>query len=370
MPPRRGTKKEQETSVADPTPDEAEVAAAEAKPEERPEVDPAEFTRGTDKPVGTSLALDEAVVEALRQPLDPNRIRTRKGRGRGQFEYLAGHDVKRRANEIFGFGNWGAEILECVEEALVQVENDAGTKGWHVAYRAHARVTVRGCIPISDVGYGDGVEYGAAAVATARELAMKEAATDAIKRALTQYGDQFGLILYAKTDEKQRIDRDRNVQGARAVETDPVPKSWPEINAWAEAYGEDFGWREWLVQATDALFGDTKAADRALLNREERSLLGQKAATVIYSLRKEHEPGAFPPITREPIQRAWAKVLDGAILTGPPWRMSVEEEHYPTFSEYQEALKREQDEAESLEFGANGTVAKDEPVTEEATARG
>jgi len=52
-------------------------------------------------------------------------------------------------------------------------------------------------ISFSDVGYGDGMEYTGSRI-TVHELAMKEAVSDAVKRALKNFGSQFGLDLYDK----------------------------------------------------------------------------------------------------------------------------------------------------------------------------
>ncbi len=52
-------------------------------------------------------------------------------------------------------------------------------------------------VTFSDVGYGDAVEYTNSYI-TVQELAMKEAVSDGVKRALKNLGDQFGLSLYDK----------------------------------------------------------------------------------------------------------------------------------------------------------------------------
>lgn len=105
-----------------------------------------------------------------------------------------------------------------------------------------------------------------------------------------------------------------------------TPRSWAEINAWAEPYGAHLGWREWVAQASAHLFGDVAAAD---LTRDQRNTLGQKASGAIIALREAADPAAFPPVTRDVVQKAWASVLDGAILEGPPWRMAPDEADRP-----------------------------------------
>jgi len=59
-------------------------------------------------------------------------------------------------------------------------------------YTATVRVTVRGCQPKADVGCG----FVAEETPEAHEAAYKGAVTDALKRALRHFGDQFGNRLY------------------------------------------------------------------------------------------------------------------------------------------------------------------------------
>jgi DNA recombination protein Rad52 len=138
-------------------------------------------------------------VEKLGEPLDAKRVRQRQGRGGGQaLSYLETHDVIRTANDIFGFGKWGHEIVELRPLSTVQVKSSGGKDGFHVGYVCIVKLTVTGCVPVSGVGYGDATEYTQTALVTAHELAAKEAESDALKRALKNYGDQFGLALYDK----------------------------------------------------------------------------------------------------------------------------------------------------------------------------
>ncbi|MCY3923227.1 MAG: Rad52/Rad22 family DNA repair protein [Chloroflexi bacterium] len=52
-------------------------------------------------------ALAPRVTEALGQPLDPQLVSQRKGRGGRKFDYIEGHTAIDQANKIFGFGGWG-----------------------------------------------------------------------------------------------------------------------------------------------------------------------------------------------------------------------------------------------------------------------
>ncbi len=142
------------------------------------------------------------LAEKLAQPLDAARIKSRpNGRG-GQLSYLETHDVIRAANEIFGFGKWGHEVTELRQLDAVTVHNSDSKAGWCVGYVCVVKLTVDGCVPVSGVGFGDGTEYRESALVTAHELAAKEAESDALKRALKNYGDQFGLALYDKDAAK------------------------------------------------------------------------------------------------------------------------------------------------------------------------
>lgn len=155
--------------------------------------------------------LGETVVQRLDEQLDRSRVKERSGGGRRKLSYIEGHDAIRTANRIFGYGNWGHEIVELAEIAAVEVEStgDQPKPGWSVGYRCTVRLTVRGCVPVSGVGYGDGIEYsGAVARHRAAELAVKESETDALKRALVKFGDQFGLVLYEKDAPAQRQEQE------------------------------------------------------------------------------------------------------------------------------------------------------------------
>ena len=55
-------------------------------------------------------ALAPRVTEALAQPLDPQLVSQRKGRGGRKFDYIEGHTAIYQANRIFGFGGWGYEL--------------------------------------------------------------------------------------------------------------------------------------------------------------------------------------------------------------------------------------------------------------------
>lgn len=152
--------------------------------------------------------LDDKQSQALSEAFDASRIRKREGPGGKELSYIAGHDAIRTANRIFGYGQWGYHVTELVHIGTERYKGKAyGDKPpqtkVRVAYRCTVSLLIEGARPTSGVGYGDATEnyYEDETSLTAHELAMKEAETDAMKRALKNFGDQFGLALY---DEDRR----------------------------------------------------------------------------------------------------------------------------------------------------------------------
>ena len=108
------------------------------------------------------------------------------------------------ANRIFGFDGWQRQTIavRCVAQAERSIGRDQ-KPGWGVTYTARVRVTVTagGLTPLiregSGAGHGIDVDLG-----QAHESALKEAETDAMKRALMTFGNPFGLALYDKAQRQ------------------------------------------------------------------------------------------------------------------------------------------------------------------------
>jgi DNA recombination protein Rad52 len=141
-------------------------------------------------------------LAALSAPLDRANVRQRE-QGRGRVSYLEGWQVIAEANRIFGFDGWQRQTIavRCVAQGERPIGRDQ-KPGWGVTYTARVRVTVTagGLSPLvregSGAGHGIDVDLG-----QAHESALKEAETDAMKRALMTFGNPFGLALY---DKQQR----------------------------------------------------------------------------------------------------------------------------------------------------------------------
>jgi DNA repair and recombination protein RAD52 len=135
----------------------------------------------------------------LAKPLDKKHV---KPPAPGKYgEYVEGWHVIAEANRIFGFDGWARETVSMIEtnrELLtLKDRNGADFQQWRVGYVAKVRVTACG-ITREGTGFGSGMDKPEA-LGTAIESAVKEAETDAMKRALMTFGMPFGLALYDKS---------------------------------------------------------------------------------------------------------------------------------------------------------------------------
>jgi DNA repair and recombination protein RAD52 len=134
-------------------------------------------------------------VESLKAPLDPSKVSERTQMGM-KLSYIEGWHVIAEANRIFGFDGWQRETVELREVRLPElVKSSSGKETWRVGFMCRVRVTVGGIVR-------DGTGFGSGAMpdlGDAYESAVKEAETDAMKRAFMTFGNPFGLALYDKT---------------------------------------------------------------------------------------------------------------------------------------------------------------------------
>jgi DNA repair and recombination protein RAD52 len=135
---------------------------------------------------------------ALAAPLNGQHVKRRKQAGRS-LAYIEGWKAIDEANRIFGFDGWTRESvdLRCVSEKERKIGQDK-RDGWGVSYIAKVRIVVfagDSLVTREGIGSGHGID---ADLGTAHESAVKEAETDAMKRALMTFGNPFGLALYDK----------------------------------------------------------------------------------------------------------------------------------------------------------------------------
>jgi ssDNA-binding Zn-finger/Zn-ribbon topoisomerase 1 len=149
-------------------------------------------------------------IAALNEDLDAGVVSTRSQGGK-DLSYVEAHYCIRRANEIFGFGGWRRRTLSneliSFEDDVTKTDRDGNqimrngepVVGWRVAYLAHVEVAVSigdEWVATTGTGFGESTSY--ISPGQAHENAAKEAESDAMKRALICWGDQFGLALYDK----------------------------------------------------------------------------------------------------------------------------------------------------------------------------
>ena len=135
-------------------------------------------------------------TKALSSELSADRIKVRD-KANIKLSYLEGFDIIDTANNIFGYGNW-AYTISSLEQVSQEVNANQNVV---VCYKAIVKVDVYDIdhstmISRQDVGFGTGV---ARSLADAHENSAKEAVTDALKRSLRSFGNQFGNSLYDKS---------------------------------------------------------------------------------------------------------------------------------------------------------------------------
>lgn len=168
---------------------------------------------------------DQQQNQALSQELENTRIKSRS-KGDIELSYLEGFDVIETANRIFGYGNWSYNIstLEQVSQESNQNQNIV------ICYKAIVVVKVFDAqhaqhISREDVGFGTGI---AKTLSDAHESAAKEAVTDALKRAMRSFGNQFGNSLYDKSRQHQSTNATQQPKPSNQVNT--IPQDYSKLS--------------------------------------------------------------------------------------------------------------------------------------------
>ena len=162
------------------------------------------------------MTFSKEQVDSLKQPINPQVVSSREQKGM-QLSYLESWYVINEANRIFGFDGWWSETvqLDCVQ-----------SDEFCVTYIAKVRVTVGNVIREGvGAGHGKGERVN---LGDKHESAVKEAESDARKRALMQFGNQFGLSLYDAKKTWKTAKRDRSaeqVQNLAVVAKDAILKA-------------------------------------------------------------------------------------------------------------------------------------------------
>lgn len=196
------------------------------------------------------MPFSDKQIEDLNAPLSRAHVKARKQGGR-PVSYVEGWHVIAEANRIFGFDAWSSETIEtkCVVERDRLIGKEL-LPGWGVTYTARVRIGVYfddGTNAFRDgYGAGHGIDQD---LGQAHESAIKEAETDARKRALMTFGNPFGLALYDK-EQTNVIDdpssRDRFLLELKTKIEGWAADDWYGLVAWLNSPAErkkrdDFG---------------------------------------------------------------------------------------------------------------------------------
>ena len=155
----------------------------------------------------------EKISAELQKPLNSAYVKPPKQYG-PKGHYIEAWHAQAEANRIFGEGGWVQRVVET--NCVAQVERGIGKEkkpGWGVTYTAKVQVAVYGVVR-EDFGAGHGYDVD---LGLAHESAIKEAVSDAMKRALKSFGNPFGLALYDKTQA--------NVADTSQIEADAAKRA-------------------------------------------------------------------------------------------------------------------------------------------------
>jgi DNA recombination protein Rad52 len=179
------------------------------------------------------MAFTDTQQKALKAKLNHRHVKTRDGNG-VSLAYVEGWHAIAEANRIFGFDSWDRQTLlpRCLwsEKQNGQIVCFYSTKV-RITVRAGATVTAR-------EGIGTGVGRSVHAE-IAHELAAKAAETDATKRALSTFGNPFGLALYDRDHHNVTRPRGRH-DNSRAVPLAPLVLTGIDGASTRHENGKDF----------------------------------------------------------------------------------------------------------------------------------
>ena len=142
------------------------------------------------------MTFTEKQIQQLSEPILAKNVEERDaGWGKdNKLAYVEGWHVIDEANRIFGFGGWNSQTIE-----TTCVNNEPRA----VTYIAKVRITVGDVVREgTGAGHGNQTNHG-----NNHEAAIKEAETDARKRAFMQFGNQFGLSLYNGKDKSWKTNK-------------------------------------------------------------------------------------------------------------------------------------------------------------------
>ncbi|MHC6175426.1 Rad52/Rad22 family DNA repair protein [Glutamicibacter sp. X7] len=154
----------------------------------------------------------------------------------GKRPNMEAYEIRAHLNRVFGFGRWSAEVIamELVKEWYGK--NGQNKDAVFVIYRAAVRLTVNApdgtvLATYTEWAAGDALGFPVAKTGGAHDFAIKTAESQALKRAATNLGDQFGLSLYNGGTLDALVRGTKNPVLAEGDESEPESVEPPEIQA-------------------------------------------------------------------------------------------------------------------------------------------
>ena len=242
---------------------------------------------------GADLKGAPYITALLNEPLNPALVKVHP---QSKARYLDGRHYIETANRIFGYGGWQFRITERPAKA-VEGTRKSGT--YYALWSVVGELQAAG-VTFVDLGTCEQNGEGPEAV----DMASKGAVTDALKRCLRNFGDQFGLVLYDK--ELSYRDMAAAYSAAHGESQDVDPETG-EIDATAQAGGGS------AVSTRTSPTGDPDGRVEAVLNiiahgypewaKDDKPLRAEAAAAAL---------GVAPSaLTRESINPTITQWLSG-----------------------------------------------------------
>lgn len=156
-------------------------------------------------------------IRKLKEELPKSFILTRKNDG---LEYIAGYQVIDQANSIFGFGNWGyrltryPELHESKDVSGIFYYFTCAVETWVKDGASEIRREDVGYAEVTSTKIYDVKDQNQRPTGEKRggrpqfEVAFKGCVTDAMKRALRAWGNQFGNSLYDREDKLPTMEKE------------------------------------------------------------------------------------------------------------------------------------------------------------------
>lgn len=204
---------------------------------------------------------------SLSAPLDRSVVAEREQGGK-KLSYIEAWHAIAEANRIFGFDGWNRETVDLRQLGVPREVNGK----MRVGYSAKVRITVMtptGSLIVREgCGFGSGIDRDED---QAHESALKEAESDAMKRALMTFGNPFGLALYDKTQANVAVVESAAVTAAAAAID--LCRSEDELTKWSADN----------KAALDGMSND----DRAAVRRAYAARLAQVRTNTPFDQQKE-----------------------------------------------------------------------------------